>query len=331
MNFTAKLIDMVGDVMIWNEERNAQTQRNWFSRLARGARSFLPGPSGTRSSSNSLPSALPEEETRQLSGPDETLVAFPVQSENSQDILSPHGNREAGFKDACPIPFPGLQGSFTEQSKQRLAGHTTKVRLEAPAALDQPSPMTQQMISETPREILDVSRLSSLPVLGKVETPNPAVRQMISETPREVLDVSLLPSFPATPGRDIGTSAGRSETAKPEAGPAHLPTGNSVNKTVVADQIRLPAGRMFKGNIRTVTRNPLCGTGEFSCGQSDAVIKNPAVRASSVVVVTLTSNPGPVAIHYVSLLPYESFTVHLTAPTTMHTRFNYLIFSGELS
>lgn len=329
MYSTAKLIDMVGDVMIWNEERNTQTQRNRFSRLARGLISSLPGLGARKSSLHPSLSALSEEKPGQLSGHDTTFVASSVQPENSQDLSPIDGNSESVTKDAPRrMPFPTLQETFVEQNRQRLVGRTGRIHLEAPATLEPPSPLVKQIISETPRGILDVSSLSSLPTaLGRTEMTSPLARQIISETPREILDVPLPPSLPTAPSKteaNMGISVGRPEPAKPEVGSSH-PRG--INKTVVGDQRRLP----FKGNIRIVTRNPLCGSGEFSCGQSEAVIKNPAVRASSVVVVTLTSNPGPVAVHYVSLLPYESFTVHLTAPTAMHTRFNYLIFSGELS
>ena len=34
MYCTARMSYMMGDVMVWNEERNVQTQRNWFSRFA---------------------------------------------------------------------------------------------------------------------------------------------------------------------------------------------------------------------------------------------------------------------------------------------------------
>ncbi len=325
MYSTAKLIDMVGDVMIWNEERNAQTQRKRFSRLARGLISSLPGFGAAKSSSNSSLSALSEEKTGQVSGPDTTFAAYSVQSENNQDLSPIDSNN---VKDVRRMPFPALQESFVEQNRQRLVGRTGRIHLEAPATLEPPSPLVKQIISETPRGILDVSSLSSLSTaLGRTEMASPLARQIISETPREILDIPLPPSLPTAPSKtetNMGIPVGRPEPAKPEVGSSH-PRG--VNKTVVGDQRRLP----FKGNVRIVTRNPLCGSGEFSCGQSEAVIKNPAVRASSVVVVTLTSNPGPVAVHYVSLLPYESFTVHLTAPTAMHTRFNYLIFSGELT
>lgn len=327
---------MVGDMMVWNEERNVQMQRNWFARLAQWLSLSLPRFGTARNSENSSPFVLLEEGPEQSSGSSKTFVVSSVQSEKSKDLLAIDGTDASDVKDIPRMPFPVRQmpqiGSLMQPSRQRLAGHTRKIRLEPPPALD-PSPMV--MISETPREILDVSCSSSLPVASaNTEIANPMVRQVISETPRETRDVSSLPLFPVAPDRtetDIHIPVVCHEATKQETVPSYLSTRNGLNKTAIGNQKQLPTEQMFKGNIRIVTRNPLCGSGELSCGQSSVVIRNPAVRASSVVVVTLTSNPGPVAVHYVSLLPYESFTVHLTAPTTMHTRFNYLIFSGELT
>jgi len=321
---------MVGDVMVRNEERNVQTQCNWLSRLTRRLSRSLIGFGGRGGSeSSSTPSFLPEE-PRQLSRPHRAFVPHAVLPDNREAMLSADGSTESRVKDVSATLFPVLQvpqdgstesrvkdalaiscpvlqvpqmGSLVGQSRQRLAGHTAKVRLQAP-----PVPVP--------------------------DTPSPMVGQRILETPREILDVSSLSSFPVPPAKtetDIHFPTVSPQPAKVEAAPSHLLTRNGLSNTGVGTQKHLPTGRMFKGNIRIATRNPLCGSGEFSCGQSDVVVKNPAVRASSVILVTLTSNPGPVVMHYVSLLPYESFTVHLTAPTTMHARFNYMIFPGELS
>jgi len=295
----------MGDVMVWNEERNVQTQRNWFSRFARKLSSFLVAFGTARvSESSSTLSSLPGE-PRQLSSPYKTFVPHSVWPDNSEAPLSVDGRNESRVKDVPRVPFPVLQtsqtGSLMGQSGQRLAGHTTRIRLETP-----PVP----------------------------ETPSPMVRQNIVETPREVLDVSALSSFPFAPGRtetDIRLPVVSPQVTNEKAQSSHSLTTNGINKVGAGTPRHLPTGRMFKGNIRIVTRNPLCGSGEFSCGQNDAVVKNPAVRASSVILVTLTSNPGPVVVQYVSLLPYEGFTVHLTAPTTMHARFNYMIVSSELA
>ncbi|HEY4034508.1 MAG TPA: hypothetical protein VGL94_11155 [Ktedonobacteraceae bacterium] len=291
--------------MVRNEEHTIQTQRNWFSRFTRGLSSSLAGLGAAKGSESSPTlSSLPEEEPQQLSSLNKTFMPPYTWSDNTDVPFSTADHNESLVKDVPSIPFPVLQvsqmRSLIGQRRQRLAGHITKIRLE------------------------------SHPVL---ETPNPIIGQNISETPREILDVSSLSALSATVGRtktDIRFPMESSQAAKEEAQPLHLPIRNGMDKTGVGTPRHLPTGRMFKGNVRIVTRNPLCGSGEFSCGQRDVVVKNPVVRASSVIVVTLTSNPGPVVVQYVSLLPYEGFTVHLTASTTMHARFNYMILSSDL-
>jgi hypothetical protein len=67
------------------------------------------------------------------------------------------------------------------------------------------------------------------------------------------------------------------------------------------------------------------GSGVFESEQSDVMIVCSAITAASVVLVTLTSNPGPVVVQYISLQPEVGFTVHLTAPVTMRTTFNYVV------
>jgi hypothetical protein len=82
-------------------------------------------------------------------------------------------------------------------------------------------------------------------------------------------------------------------------------------------------------SVPPVTTVPAYGSGAFESEQSDVMITNALVAASSVVLVTLTTNPGPVVVQYISLQPQVGFTVHLTAPVTMRTAFNYVILLGE--
>jgi hypothetical protein len=84
------------------------------------------------------------------------------------------------------------------------------------------------------------------------------------------------------------------------------------------------------GAVDTTSRGMLSGSGVFESGQSDLVVHNTHITESSVVVVMLTSNPGPVVVQYVSLHPHVGFTIHLTAPATMKTSFNYVVLLGEL-
>jgi hypothetical protein len=69
----------------------------------------------------------------------------------------------------------------------------------------------------------------------------------------------------------------------------------------------------------------LSGSGTINHGQGDVTMTQAAVTAESVVIVTLTSNPGPVVVQYISLQPHQGFTIHLTAPVTKEATFNYVI------
>ena len=77
-------------------------------------------------------------------------------------------------------------------------------------------------------------------------------------------------------------------------------------------------------------REKLSGSGQFLRGQAELTIQNSHVSASSVVMVNLLGNPGPVVVQYYTLLPDYGFKVHLSAPVTTDTFFNYVILLGEL-
>lgn len=68
------------------------------------------------------------------------------------------------------------------------------------------------------------------------------------------------------------------------------------------------------------------GMGVFEIGQGEAIVMNSCITPASVVMVTLTGDPGPVVVQYVTLRPSIGFTVHLSAPTRNRTPFNYAIF-----
>jgi hypothetical protein len=91
---------------------------------------------------------------------------------------------------------------------------------------------------------------------------------------------------------------------------------------------RLPIIDLVKGQLEA-SRRGLSGTGFFEDGQCDLIITNKYVTATCVIQIMLTSNPGPVVVHYISLQPRIGFTIHLTAPTNARTSFNYIILLGE--
>jgi ribosomal protein S30 len=83
-------------------------------------------------------------------------------------------------------------------------------------------------------------------------------------------------------------------------------------------------------NAAPVSFVPAYGSGAFESEQRDVMIANALVTAATVVLVTLTTNPGPVVVQYISLQPRVGFTVHLTAPVATRTAFNYVLLLGEM-
>ncbi len=74
----------------------------------------------------------------------------------------------------------------------------------------------------------------------------------------------------------------------------------------------------------------LSGSGIFEPGRSEMAIENTGIGSSSVVMVMLAGDPGPVVVQYITLRPKDGFTVHLSAPALAKTPFNYVILAGEV-
>jgi len=91
----------------------------------------------------------------------------------------------------------------------------------------------------------------------------------------------------------------------------------------------IPVAVSLKNDERPA-REKLSGSGQFLRGQSELIVQNSHVSASSVVMVNLLGNPGPVVVQYYTMLPDYGFKVHLSAPVTADTPFNYVILLGEL-
>ena len=89
-------------------------------------------------------------------------------------------------------------------------------------------------------------------------------------------------------------------------------------------------GAGAKGKIERIELGTLAGSGFIKQGQKDVMITNPLVLLSSVVIVTLVEDPGPVVVKYVSLHPQIGFTLHFSDAAELDARFNYIILLGEL-
>jgi hypothetical protein len=211
--------------------------------------------------------------------------------------VSNHTNAYAvPFIDALPSAHPPVEGVPPLRSKQRLAGHTGKIRLQT-ASLPAVTPQARSVDMPSPP---DAPAAPFTYERAEVREPVEVwVRLATSEAEKKATTVSI-------PGGDTGRSEVGATSRKQHAENALL------------------------GAAGIAGRGMLSGSGVFESGHSDLMVHNSHITDSSVVVVTLTSNPGPVVVQYVSLHPHEGFTIHLTAPATMKASFNYVVLLGEL-
>ena len=147
-----------------------------------------------------------------------------------------------------------------------------------------------------------------------VQPPEPSPPQ----PPQEPSTVDPPSSKPRLAGRT--TKVFLKAFARPEEVPQPIETGKSPPEETTG------AHRVAAEQFESV----LFGSDVFKRGQSDVMIDNNHITRSSVIVVMLTSDPGPVVVQYVSLQPQVGFTVHLSAPTERETSFNYAILMEEL-
>jgi hypothetical protein len=89
-------------------------------------------------------------------------------------------------------------------------------------------------------------------------------------------------------------------------------------------------GSATKGKMERVASGSLAGSSILKQGQQDVMVTNTHISSSSVVIVTLVEDPGPVVVKYISLHPQVGFTLHFSDSAEAEARFNYVILMGEL-
>lgn len=113
---------------------------------------------------------------------------------------------------------------------------------------------------------------------------------------------------------------------KPEA--IEKATVNGVRSYEVATNPSLPAVDRLTGPEDPRSHGDgteMSGSGQFEKGQCEIMVANARITASSVVIVVLTADPGPVVVQYVTLHPQVGFTLHLSAAAMKAASFNYRI------
>lgn len=206
----------------------------------------------------------------------------------------------AGGFSAYP-PSTGVSGQAVEPvtpgvRRQRPAGHITKIRLQTPSVPTTSEPTEQQTI----------------------DTPMPENMWIGSEM------------MYATPKNDMPDMATADLSEKASGTTSnHLP---AIEMPVQGEEMvraQLPVAEEAQHDAHKFWLMAFFSSGTIECGQSDISVTDAHTTSTSVVNVTLTSNPGPVVVQYISLQPHAGFTIHLTAPAATSTAFNYVILRGE--
>jgi hypothetical protein len=259
--------------MAWSQDTGKRTKHQWQSRFAKerlNLSASVEEALAEPSIQEELLSEEPDDAGEPSSRPHNTTIIPPKLSLQSKSMpavqVEPAKPAQAVVVDTAPaLHTRPVETPTKGQKKHRLAGRTTKVRLQA-------VPKTEKK-------------------------PGAKVQP---ET------VDLDHQQPAIDGHR--TKAG--SDAQPYTEPIAM------------------AG--MERDASTITRGRLSGSGVFEQGQEEITVMNAIISSSSVVIVTLINDPGPVVVHYVTLQPLTGFTIHLSAPAMKKTSFNYVILMMEL-
>lgn len=258
--------------MAWSQDTGKQTKHQWQSRFAKerlNLSASVEEALAEPSTQEDLLSEEPDDAGEPSSKPHNTTIIPPklsLQSKSMPAVQVESAKPVQAVVDTAPALYTRPVETPTRgQKKHRLAGRTTKVRLQAvPKTEKKPGGRTLQ------------------------ETDNLELQQLAIDNhqTKTVSDDAL-----------------------------------SDSDTVNASKER---------QVSNGTRGKLSGSGVFERGQEEIMVMNSFISSSSVVIVTLVGDPGPVVVHYVTLQPLTGFTIHLSAPAMKKTSFNYVILMTEL-
>ena len=162
------------------------------------------------------------------------------------------------------------------------------------------------------------------PRLSLQSKPMPAVHPPVQST--RPIPVELSPS--SQPVQRLGgrtTKVRLKAVAKSESLQKPVERNLALDEVPTYPRLTVMKSENEDGRADTGTFVKFSGSGVFESGQGEVAIMNECISPTSVVIVTLTGDPGPVVVQYVTLRPAIGFTVHLSAPTQNITPFNYVI------
>ena len=300
--------------MAWIEESDEQTTQEWQSRIARKRQDLSASVEETLGET-SLPVEEEEEwgEESENSVPASkgTLLIPPRLSLQSKELTAIRSQAPTGAERIAP---PSLAGRGHEGRMVESGNIIARVahRISSTLSSLERVPRKDSATASFPRLPTDYSDRSPMRS-GTIPASRPS--EMIAQT-----------------GSKQGVTKRTTKVRLQVVPKTDAPQG--VEKVMsslsdIATNPSLPAIQQTDGRLATppsfAHRADVSGSGKFECGQADVAVANTHITATSVVVVMLAGDPGPVVVQYISLQPTIGFTVHLSASTKFETPFNYTI------
>ncbi len=174
-----------------------------------------------------------------------------------------------------------------------------------------------------PKEATNVAVIDSRSSTTSVEIPQAAQKKQRLAGRTTRVHLQAVPKSEKKAGGRVPVEISKSEEDTSDGTQEKVKNNTKRSSTPEADVL-------IEGRVRGTKRGALAGAGVFKRGQMEVTIANAHISPTSVVVVTLIDDPGPVVVKYVSLQPHVGFTVYLSAPAGAKTQFNYVVLMGEL-
>ena len=213
-----------------------------------------------------------------------------------------------------------IEAPFSDEADESLQVSKSSVIIPPRLSL-QSKPMAVVLVK--PDEATKVTVVDSPAATDSVAIPQTAQKKRRLAGRTTKVHLQAVPKSEKKSGGKI--SIEKEQNVRSADGEAQSGVKNSAKRSSKSGDSRL-----VEGQVKSTARASLAGSGIFKQGQREVMVANTHISPSSVVVVTLVGDPGPVVVKYISLQPQIGFTIHLSAQAEAETPFNYVVLMGEV-
>jgi hypothetical protein len=342
--------------MVRRDDVDVQQQQQWHRRAEQGRKKLSASVEDVLADRS-----IPEEPEEELADAEESddrdaagVVIPPRLSLQSREmaIVPPQGSgRETSAGEESEQDRQGANRVLLEFARRVTSSLAALGMTRQPVARPPRSPVTAVLPAQPIRGPAEASAVSAGSMeavrvsesgAASVAAPGPraseaAGLQAMAQAGRAAVAQQVgLGEPPSSPARTQQRLAGRTTRVRLEAAPRPAASTPAARSAFYESAFRpQPSSQPDESRaVRTSLPAELeqrgwqSGQGTFARGQGEAAVSHPSINDASVVLVTLTGDPGPVVVHYVSLQPGKGFTVHLSAPTQREAPFRYVVLGG---